>query len=75
MVMGGDQVELTDVRPGRLDRAAFGEWIRPHWPAMSRLAVRLAGPGEGEDVLQDALGLAWRKRESFDAARGAARTP
>ncbi len=52
----------------------FPEWIRPHWPAMARLAARLAGRAEWEDVLQDALALAWRRRDQFDESRGSART-
>lgn len=55
-------------------RAGFAAWVQPHWPAMARFAVRLVGPGEAEDVLQDALTLAWRKRHQFDAARGSARS-
>jgi RNA polymerase sigma-70 factor (ECF subfamily) len=40
---------------------------------MSRLAVRLGGTGQWEDILQDALVLAWRKRASFNPDRGSAR--
>lgn len=39
---------------------------------MAHLATRLAG-ADGEDVLQDALAVAWRKRNKFDPARGSAR--
>jgi RNA polymerase sigma-70 factor (ECF subfamily) len=52
---------------------AFAEFVRPHWAAMARLARRLCG-AEWEDVLQDALALAWRKRTQFDADRGSPRT-
>ena len=52
---------------------AFAEFVRPHWAAMARLARRMCGP-DWEDVLQDALALAWRTRERFDASRGAPRT-
>jgi RNA polymerase sigma-70 factor (ECF subfamily) len=41
---------------------------------MARLALRLSGPAEWEEVLQEALTLAWRKRDRFDPARGGART-
>ncbi|HEX3811653.1 MAG TPA: RNA polymerase sigma factor [Mycobacteriales bacterium] len=62
------------VRPVALDdRDAFATWIRPHWDGLSRLARRLAPAGEWEDVLQDALTAAWRKRAQFDAERGTAR--
>ena len=41
---------------------------------MAALANRLAPAGEAEDVLQDALADAWRKRSQFDASRGTARS-
>lgn len=50
--------------------ADFAEWIRPHLPAMARLAARLAPRTDGDDVVQEALARAWTKREQFDARRG-----
>jgi RNA polymerase sigma factor (sigma-70 family) len=61
----------TDVANGATD--AFAEFVRPHWAAMARLARRLCG-ADWEDVLQDALTLAWRTRTHFDADRGTPRT-
>jgi RNA polymerase sigma-70 factor, ECF subfamily len=52
---------------------AFADFVRPHWPAMARLARRLTG-ADWEDVLQDALALAWRTRDKYDAGRGTPRT-
>jgi RNA polymerase sigma factor (sigma-70 family) len=40
---------------------------------MTRLSRRLGGT-EWEDVLQDALAQAWRRRETYDADRGTERT-
>lgn len=51
----------------------FAEWVRPHLPAMGRLAARLA-PYDRDDVVQDALTRAWRRRATYDAARGTPRT-
>jgi RNA polymerase sigma factor (sigma-70 family) len=51
----------------------FTEWVAPHWSAMMHLASRLCGRSVGEDVLQEALTTAWRKRSRFDAERGSAR--
>ena len=53
--------------------ATFEEWVRPHLAAMSYLAARLA-PGEGDDVVQDALTRAWRRWGTYDAGRGTPRT-
>lgn len=53
----------------RDERGEFEAFVRPHWDAMARLARRLGGP-DWEDVLQDALVLAWRKRDRYDAGRG-----
>jgi RNA polymerase sigma-70 factor (ECF subfamily) len=55
-------------------RADFEDWVRPHWAAMSQLARRLAGSAEWEDVLQEALTSAWRKRAKFDPSRGTPRS-
>jgi RNA polymerase sigma-70 factor (ECF subfamily) len=52
--------------------ADFTAWVAPHWTSMSRLAHRLV-IGDWEDVLQEALGAAWRKRAQFDPVRGSAR--
>jgi RNA polymerase sigma-70 factor, ECF subfamily len=49
---------------------AFADWVRPHLPAMARLAARLA-PGETrDDTVQEALVRAWRKRGQYAANRG-----
>ena len=53
--------------------AGFDEWVRPHWDAMCAVATRLADASERDDVLQNALLLAWRRRAQFDPARGGER--
>jgi RNA polymerase sigma-70 factor (ECF subfamily) len=52
--------------------AGFAAWVRPHWTSMAHFAMRMCG-GEWEDVLQEALAVAWRKRTRFDERRGSAR--
>lgn len=55
-----------------LDTAeGFSRWVEPHWEAMARLAARFSA--DPDDILQDALVVAWRKRALFDPARGSAR--
>ena len=74
-VDGSSQSMIGDsarVRPDMSDAAGFTAWVRPHWTAMARLAARLSGDG-WEDVLQEALCAAWRKRGRFDEGRGSAR--
>jgi RNA polymerase sigma factor (sigma-70 family) len=56
-----------------VDRSGFGHWIAPHWSAMTGLALRLVGPNDAEDVVQDAVAAAWRLRHRFDEGRGSAR--
>lgn len=51
----------------------FDAWVRPHWVAMSALARRLSGLPDWEDVLQESLSAAWRKRAQFDPHRGTPR--
>jgi RNA polymerase sigma factor (sigma-70 family) len=50
----------------------FTAWVKPHWPAMARLAARSGG--DPDDILQDALADAWRKRAQYDPGRGSARS-
>lgn len=50
----------------------FAEWVRPHLLAMTRLATRLAGPAAADDVVQESLVRAWRRRETYDSSRGTA---
>ncbi|MCU1622468.1 MAG: polymerase, sigma-24 subunit, subfamily [Frankiales bacterium] len=54
--------------------AEFDDFVGPHLDAMWLLASRLAGQGAREDVLQEALLSAWRKRGQYDPARGTAKT-
>ena len=53
---------------------AFEQWVAEHWSAMRRLAERLVGPADRDDVLQEALTAAWRSRGRFDPERGSARS-
>lgn len=50
----------------------FATWVGPHLLAARRLAARLA-PGDADDVLQDALTRAWRRRSTYDPDRGTVR--
>ena len=52
--------------------ADFADWVAPHLTSMHRLAGRLAA-GAQDDVLQDALVRAWRRRATFDPGKGSAR--
>ena len=49
---------------------AFADWVRPHLPTMARLAARLAPDADRDDVVQEAMVRAWRKRQQFDPERG-----
>jgi RNA polymerase sigma factor (sigma-70 family) len=63
---------LRDPGPGA-GVGSFSAWLQPHWPGMAWLARRSADESDWEDVLQEALAAAWRKRGQFDPARGTAR--
>ena len=53
--------------------ADFADWVAPHLTAMRLLAMRLAY-GAHDDVVQDALVRAWRRRVTFDESKGSVRT-
>ena len=48
----------------------FDAWVRPHLLSMTRLACRLAGDVAADDVVQEALTRAWRRRGTYDPAKG-----
>jgi RNA polymerase sigma factor (sigma-70 family) len=52
------------------DGGDFNAWVRPHLPSMTRLASRLVPAADRDDVVQDALVRAWRRRSTFDPLRG-----
>ena len=54
------------------DAPGFAGWVRPHLPAMARLAARLASDADRDDVVQEALVRAWTKRGLYDPDRGTA---
>jgi RNA polymerase sigma-70 factor (ECF subfamily) len=54
----------------RAGASEFAELVEPYLPKMNHLAERLAGPSNRDDVVQEALINAWRKRSQFDSARG-----
>jgi DNA-directed RNA polymerase specialized sigma24 family protein len=49
---------------------AFAEWVSPHVTRMGYLAARLAPESDRDDIVQEALVRAWRKRRQFDPRRG-----
>ena len=52
------------------DVEGFYRAVEPHVEKMSRVAARLGGVGERDDVVQAALLNAWRHRDQFDPSRG-----
>jgi RNA polymerase sigma-70 factor (ECF subfamily) len=62
-----------DRRPTVSDAADFGRWVAPHWSSMAKLSARYSNDVDYEDIVQEALAVAWRKRRSFDPERGSPR--
>jgi RNA polymerase sigma-70 factor (ECF subfamily) len=52
------------------DVASFYSAVAPHVDKMRRVAARLAGVDNRDDVVQDALLQAWRARGQFDPSKG-----
>ncbi|TDO35659.1 RNA polymerase sigma-70 factor (ECF subfamily) [Kribbella sp. VKM Ac-2527] len=63
--------QVSEVVPPA-DGAGFVEWVRPHLPAMARVAARLAVGADRDDIVQESLARAWTKRQQYDAGRGSA---
>ena len=68
-------MEASDAKGGGRDTPAdFAAWVEPELSKMSRLAARLAPDADRDDVVQEALVRAWRKRDQYDPGRGTAAT-
>lgn len=52
------------------DVEGFYRAVEPHIPKMTRIAARLGGQSERDDIVQAALLNAWRDRRQFDPHRG-----
>jgi RNA polymerase sigma factor (sigma-70 family) len=63
-----------DPMAATVDAADFADWARPSLLAMTRLARRLAPHADPDDIVQDSLVRAWRKRDQFDDTRGTVTT-
>lgn len=65
------RAKLVASDPERNARAEqFGRNTEPLVPRMTRLAERLAGPADRDDIVQEALVRAWLKWDQFDPQRG-----
>lgn len=51
-------------------REDFAIWVEPFVPALRRYAGRLVGVDDLDDVVQEALVRAWRRRSTYDPERG-----
>jgi RNA polymerase sigma-70 factor, ECF subfamily len=60
----------ASVSPLSEDVEGFYAAAAPHLDKMRRVAARLAGVANRDDVVQDALLQAWRARGQFDPSRG-----
>ena len=68
-------MRADDAKVGDRDTpASFAAWVEPELSKMSRLAARLAPDADRDDVVQEALVRAWRKRDQYDQSRGTAAT-
>ena len=65
-------VATRDLAPTFATAAAteFVAYIEPHLPRMLLLAERLGGNVSRDDIVQEALINAWRKRHQFKQERG-----
>jgi len=48
----------------------FAAWVRSYLPVLHRYAARLVGRADADDVMQEALVRAWRRRSTYDERRG-----
>jgi RNA polymerase sigma factor (sigma-70 family) len=68
------EVAVRAVAAPAADTEDFRAWVGPHLLAMARLATRLTSAADSDDVVQEALVRAWRKRSQYDQTRGSAQS-
>jgi RNA polymerase sigma factor (sigma-70 family) len=68
------EVAVRAVAGPAVDADEFRAWVGPHLVAMGRLATRLTSAADSDDVVQETLVRAWRKRSQYDEARGSAQS-
>jgi RNA polymerase sigma factor (sigma-70 family) len=68
------EVAVRGVAVPDSDADEFRGWVAPHLIAMGRLATRLTSAADSDDVVQEALVRAWRKRSKYDETRGTAQS-
>jgi RNA polymerase sigma-70 factor (ECF subfamily) len=64
------EVAVRSVSASAAEVDDFRSWVGPHLVAMRRLASRLTSDLDADDVVQEALVRAWRKRTQYDESRG-----
>lgn len=74
VVEGGRHLPI-EASGGPPDEAAgFADWVAPHVRLLSALAAREVGSADAEDLVQEALLRAWRRRSTFRNDRGTPRS-
>ena len=62
---------MVDTAPD--DPGGFAAWVGPHLAVMTACAARQVGRSDADDIVQEALIRAWRRRSTFDSTRGSVR--
>lgn len=53
-----------------MDAVEFSDWVAPHAVVLHAVAIRQAGLHAADDLVQDALVRAWRRRSTYRTDRG-----
>jgi RNA polymerase sigma-70 factor (ECF subfamily) len=56
-----------------MDAVEFDAWVGPHVAVLRAVAIREVGPHDADDVVQDTLVRAWRRRSTYRADLGSAK--
>jgi RNA polymerase sigma factor (sigma-70 family) len=75
VTMGAEESMLRSTPLALTDQDVdFATWVGPHTAVLAAVAIREVGSAAAEDVVQDALVRAWRRRSTYRADRGSVRS-
>jgi RNA polymerase sigma-70 factor (ECF subfamily) len=69
-----ESMQRAALLPSTAREVDFATWVAPHTDVLAALAIREVGTASADDVVQETLVRAWRRRSTYRADRGSVRS-